>query len=324
MRELFAIIAIFVAFTASAAESEAQKRARLELERELSSMVKIPPPFAHVQYFGFDEGAFEVTEVEFLLDGKALPKPMPAALKDFGANTIFKGEVSHGTHELIAQVSYTDGSSMMFSENAGYTWALKTKVTFTAQRGLETRILLTPSRDASKERNKQFALTSKVTPIMIAQLDDGTIVEKKKAPEPEAAAPPVVDAGEPTAAVVAEVAPEVKAVAAEEKKVAVEDTKLAVFRPAPTRTPVKKEQQEEAVLTPPPMVQVEEAVAVADGSAHNPGGDKEGTHEVIAVKASDDSSAPWLVLGLVGGVAAIGALLFAARRRANRFDKIDP
>lgn len=332
MRALLAICAFCIAHGATAAETAAQKKARLELEAELNSMVKIPPPFAHVQYFGFDEGSYEVTEYAFVLDGKPLPKVKPEVLKEFGANTIYRGEVSHGDHELVATVSYTDGSSMMFSENAGYTWQLKTKVTFTAQRGLETRILLTPSRDGSKERNRQFALSSKVTPIMIAQLDDGTIVERKKAPEPTPEPVPekvetaVVDAGAPSAAI-ADITPVVVPVAGEEKPV---DTKPAVFRPAPVQTAVKPVETAQVQLTAQDEVArsertTDEIAAVPTVQQGNDAGVAD-TAAPVAEQPAVEAPASYfgLVFGLLGGAVALGALIFVARRRANRFEKIDP
>lgn len=324
VRALLAIVVAVFALSA-VAESDAKKNARLELEAELSSMVKIPPPYAHIQFFGLDEGAYELTDVEFLLDGKALPKPKLESLKEFAAITIHKGEVSHGDHVLNAMVKYTDGSSMMFSATAGYSWVVKTKVTFTAQRGLETRVLLTPSRDSSRPRDQQFQLKSTVTPIMIAQLDDGTIVEKKKAQVPvepqkkpeektEETALPVADAGEPTA-LVAEVVPEVKSVAAEEKKVVADDTKLAVFKPAPAPVPVKKQEP----LAAPPIVH-------ADGPAADleapPVADAQPTQAVT--EAPVEEGLPLSVmLGLVAAPLVIGLLLvFVSRRRANRFKDI--
>lgn len=319
MRALLAIAVASFALSA-AAESDAKKNARLELEAELNSMVKIPPPYAHIQFFGLDEGAYELTDVEFLLDGKPLPEPKLESLKEFAAITIHKGEVSHGDHVLNAMVKYTDGSSMMFSETAGYSWVVKTKVTFTAQRGLETRVLLTPSRDSSRPRDQQFQLKSTVTPIMIAQLDDGTIVEKKKAqvpvePPKEETALPVADAGEPTA-LVAEVAPEVKSVSAEQKKVVAEETKLAVFKPAPE--PVKKQEP----LSAPPIVHADETLANEAPAVEAPPVADVQPAQTVAEAPVEEGLPVSVILGLVAAPLVIGVLVFVSRRRANRFKDV--
>ena len=307
VRALLAITLLVAVPAAAAAASDAQQRARAELDKQLESMVNIPKPVAHVQFFGLDESPYELTDVEFEIDGKPLNKPKLETLKEFGAITIHRGQVSHGDHVLVATVAYTDGSSMMFSATAGYTWRVTTRVTFTAQRGLETRILLTPSRDSSRERKEQFRLSSKVTPVMLAELDDGFIASKQKPAEAaQETAPAAIDAGEPSAAVVAEVALEVAPVAGVQS--APDATKLAVFRPAQSQG--KKPTEEK--LSAPPMLEAATIDAVEEHPALAPA--------VVAPAASQSAPVgPFAIILALAIPVGLLSLFFVARRRANRF-----
>lgn len=325
MRVVFALLLV-VATAAAAGESENTRKARQELEQELNALVKIPAPLVTISYQGIDERPYELTDAEFVLDGKTLPKPALAPLNSFAPTQLWKGEVSHGDHVLVATVSYTDTANMMFSETAGYTWKVTSRLTFTAQRGLETRVVLSPERDGSaEERKDQFKLHAKAAPVMLAQVDDGKVPPPAvKTPEVKAA----VDAGQPEAKLAAK-EPEVLPAKGDET-LAVKDAlvKEPVAKKEPNVAPALRErlqksdvQPAEFITTPPPLVDAEEqdagAVELAQVDAGTP--ELARAEPKNATSSTESSPLPFILGGFA--LVAVVALIVVARRRANRFER---
>ncbi|MFL5322012.1 MAG: hypothetical protein ACJ790_20285 [Myxococcaceae bacterium] len=187
---------------ASAGESEQTRSAREEVERQLDALVNIPNPVATISFMGLEEPPFELVEARFLLDGKVITPPSLTELGKAQQTQIFRGDVVPGSHMLTSTVAWIDRANMMFSESSGYTFRVTTKTTFTAQRGLETRLVLTPERDPSaRERKDQFKLHSTATPVIIEvkeePLTPPPLIEAEVELQPAAPIVAPVDAGVP-------------------------------------------------------------------------------------------------------------------------------
>ncbi|MEW5741445.1 MAG: hypothetical protein AB1938_21165, partial [Myxococcota bacterium] len=220
------ITAVLLLSVAAHAEDEAQRKAREELEKQLSQMVGKQPTKVRVDFESLDEPMYKLDDASFELDGRTLSRPALDELSKEGVHLVWNGDVSPGKHLVAARLVYRNEASPVVSEEGGHVWKVSGTVAFDVHAGIEVRVKVTPQRDnAQKDVAKRFSVRLPATPVMLAQMDDG------KMPEP----PPkkvveVVDAGAPVVvASAAELAAEEKKrkaeEAAEKKRLAAEEKK---------------------------------------------------------------------------------------------------
>jgi hypothetical protein len=244
------ISAVLLLSAAAQAEDEAQRKAREELERQLQQMVGRQPTRVRVDFESLDEPMYKLEDASFELDGKTLPRPALEQLMKEGVHLVWNGDVSPGKHVVAARVVYVNQASPVVNEEGGHVWKVSGTVSFEVQAGIEVRVKVTPQRDdAQKEVAKRFVIRLPATPVMLAQVDDGTMPEPPPKPRVEtvdAGAPVVVASASELAAEEkrrkAEEAAETKRLAAEEKKRKAEEAKEARRRAAEE----KKRKAEEA------------------------------------------------------------------------------
>ncbi len=205
------------------AETDRERQAREELERQLKTMVNTPPPRIKVQFDALFEGNFKLQDASFELDGRTLPVLNQNSLEQDGTHLIFEGQVTPGPHKLESHVAYRDASSVLVSAEAGYTWKIGSSISFATQPGIEVDVTVTPVYDRhATDRKQMLKLSSPAKVVMLAPLEDGRIPEEGR---PKLAVV-VLDAGEPDAGVKKTKA-ELAAEAAEAKRKAKEDALAA-------------------------------------------------------------------------------------------------
>lgn len=259
LREVTVLLVLALSSTAFA-EDEAQRRAREELEKQLTQMVGTAPTRVRVEFQPIDDPNFRVEDIELSVDGKVIKAPTIAAIAAWvqeGPMPVGVVDVSPGRHKVNARVTYHNTASAMVSEEGDSRWKVAGDVGFEVNAGIEVKVIVTAVRDAKQaDMTKRIKLTFPSQPSMISKLDDGTM------PEPSKLKPAPIDAG-PTkeqlaaAAKAAEVdaAAEAKRLAAEEKKRKAdeaaaekqrkaEQAKLAILQ----ASDVKKQKAEEAKL----------------------------------------------------------------------------
>ena len=185
-----ALMLLLLLATTALAEDPAAKAAREELEKQLHQMVGKQPTKVRVDFIGLDDPNYKIEEATFELDGKALSTPPLAQLADDGAHLVWNGDVTPGKHIVKVLLVFSNGASVVLSDEGGYKWKIGGDVSFDVNSGIEVRVQVTPSRDG-KQRDvaKRFKLALPAQPAMIAQLDDG------KMPDPMARPAIGVDAG---------------------------------------------------------------------------------------------------------------------------------
>ncbi|MCC6337642.1 MAG: hypothetical protein IT380_27080 [Myxococcales bacterium] len=209
---------------AAQAEDEAQRKAREELEKQLSQMVGKQPTKVRIDYESLDEPMYKLDDASFELDGKSLPRPSLDELTKEGVHLVWNGDASPGKHLVAARLVFRNEASPVVSEEGGHVWKVQGTVSFELQEGIEVRVKVTPQRDnAQKDVAKRFQVRLPATPVMLAQMDDGKMPEPPPKPKLE-----VADAGATVVvASAAELAAEKKRLAAEEKKRKAEEAKEA-------------------------------------------------------------------------------------------------
>lgn len=203
IRGLAAVLFGLVLGTPAFAETDAQRKARLELEKELGLMVEKPPTRVKLLFVGLEDPNYRIEEAAFELDGTTLKAPPAATLSDEGEHAIFAGDIAPGRHVVKARLTVANGASVVFSDEGGFKWKLVGEVSFDVFSGIEVQVRVTPSRDGNqREVGRRFKLHLPAKPVMLARLDDGAMPEPvvaKKPPVPE-----LVDAGAPVLVAVAE------------------------------------------------------------------------------------------------------------------------
>ena len=104
------------------AQSDAERQAREELERELKSMMGNVPTKLRLDFVGLDEPGYTLEEASFEVDGKTLKAPPTKQLDADGAHLVFHGDVAPGTHKVTVQLLYSSQASFMLSDEGGYKW----------------------------------------------------------------------------------------------------------------------------------------------------------------------------------------------------------
>ena len=228
-------VAVLLCFAAAAwGEDAAAKAAREELERQLRQMVGKQPTKVRVDYVGVDDPNYGLDEASFELDGKPLKTPPLAQLTDDGPQLVWNGDVTPGKHTVSVKLVVANNASIVLSDEGGYKWRLVGDVSFEVNAGIEVRVQITPVRVPKQaDLAKRFRLTLPAQPVMIAQLDDGTMPEAMKKPvlSPVDAGPSPEQLAAEQKRAQPEAEAEAKRLAAEEKKqqaaAAVEAKRLA-------------------------------------------------------------------------------------------------
>lgn len=217
------VLVVLAMSSAAFAEDDAQRRAREELEKQLTQMVGTAPSRVRIEFQGIDDPNFRVEEFELSVDGKAIKSPTPAAISAWiqdGPMAMGVIDVTPGRHKVNARVTYHNTASAMVSDEGDHRWKVAGDVGFDVNAGIEVKVIITAVRDAKQaDMSKRIKLTFPSQPSMISKLDDGTM------PEPSKLRPTPIDAG-PTKEQVAaatktaevDAAAEAKRLAAEEKK----------------------------------------------------------------------------------------------------------
>ncbi len=210
------IIALLVTVAALAlAEDPKAKAAREELERQLTQMVGKQPTKVRVDFIGLEDPNYRVEEATFELDGRTLRAPLFTQLSDEGTHLVWNGDVTPGKHTVKVLVVFSNQASIVLSDEGGYKWKVGGDVTFEVNSGIEVRVQVTPKRDDKQaDVSKRFKLALPAQPVMIAQLDDGTMPDPIAKPVIVAE---VVDAG-PTAEQLAQEKKQQAELAAAEKQ----------------------------------------------------------------------------------------------------------
>jgi hypothetical protein len=174
---------------AAQAEDEPARRAREELERQLSALVGERPARVRIDFQALDEPGYALREAVFQLDGSRLLTPSVDALQREGDHRVWSGEVRPGRHNVLARVTYQNEASVVVSDEGGYAWRLSGDVSFEVQAGLEVQVRVAPERDGSqRELARRLRLRLPATPVMLARVDDSPL------PEPPARPPAVAEA----------------------------------------------------------------------------------------------------------------------------------
>ena len=133
---LLVLVPMAVAF----AETDDERRAREDLERQLKSMVGTPPTKIKVEFVGLDQPNYELLEATFELDGKPLPAGDLKKLNSEGDHLIFHGDVQPGEHRLESKLHYQNTTSLVVSEEGGYKWRPGSNVAFKCESGVEVQV----------------------------------------------------------------------------------------------------------------------------------------------------------------------------------------
>ncbi|MDP1829904.1 MAG: hypothetical protein Q8L48_41970 [Archangium sp.] len=226
---------IFLAAMTAAAEDPKAKAAREELEKQLHQMVGKQPTRVRVEFLSLDDPNFQIEEATFELDGRRLGGPSLSQLSQDGTHLIWNGDVTPGKHTVKVQLVISNGASVVLSDEGGYKWTLRGERSADVNAGIEVHVQVTAKRDAKqKDIAKRFNLATTAVPVMIAQLDDGTMPDAMPRPviavaDAGVTEPPVVvaavDDKKQKAAEAAEAKKQKAAEAAEAKRLAAEAKK---------------------------------------------------------------------------------------------------
>lgn len=347
----FAVVGTLLLSVGASAETEAEKKARAEIEAQLKQLVKSDPGKVRVTYNHFGELNVALTEVTFTLDGAPLKTPGVRDLSDEGKHLVYEGEVSNGQHSLQAHFTFANRTSAVMSDEGGLVWKPIVTRSFTARTGLVVDVVFNASYDkAEKDPTKRVSVGSTAEAKMTGPLEDGTMPVVAKAP-----APAVVDAGvaektespaekkqrlaaeaQEAKKVAAEAAAEKKRLAAEEKLAKAEAAKEAAAArkaEASARTveaSAKKAgpgdvRPEKPAATPPEAAAVAPAAPVDAGAVAEAEVPDAGAPEVVAVAPAQpsvpeaappppESGFPMPVL-IGAGILVLGIIVVLATRK---------
>jgi hypothetical protein len=201
---------VLLASASALAEDPKARAAREELERQLTQLVGKAPTRVRVDLEALDEPNYALEDAAFELDGRPIPSPLLLVLNTEGSHRIWSGDVAPGKHAVTVRLTYANRSSVVVSDEGGYSWKIGGTVSFDVNAGIEVQVRVVPKRDGTQpDVAKRFKLSLPAKPVMLAALDDG------KMPEPPPK--PLVDAG-PTPEQLAAAEAAAKAKAAEEEK----------------------------------------------------------------------------------------------------------
>jgi hypothetical protein len=215
------LVAVLAAGLA-AAQSDADRQAREDLERQLKALVSTPPGRLKLEYAGLFEPPHKLIEATFTVDGKELAAPPLATLNQEGNHALWSGELKPGKHTVAAKLVFENTASPVVSNEGGHKYNVNPSASFPLTDGIEVLMVITPAIDnATKDDKKRFSAKIVDTPRMLSAVDDGKIPEPLAKPKPAEGA----DAGTAVAALSpaeekkrkAEEAAAAKKAAAEEK-----------------------------------------------------------------------------------------------------------
>lgn len=222
LRDVMVLVVLAVS-SAAFAEDDAQRRAREELEKQLTQMVGTAPSRVRIEFQPIDDPNFRVEEFELSVDGKVIKSPTPAAISAWiqeGPMAMGVVDVAPGRHKVNARVTFHNTASALATEEGDHRWKVAGDVGFDVNAGIEVKVIITAVRDPKQaDMSKRIKLTFPSKPSMISKLDDGTMPEPSKLkPTPIDAGPTKEQLAAATKAAEADAAAEAKRVAAEEKK----------------------------------------------------------------------------------------------------------
>lgn len=170
-KRTIAAVLFLVAATAAAEDPNA---AREELDRQLHQLVGKQPTKVRVDFLGLDDPNYQIEEAQFELDGRSLGGPSLSELSTEGAHLVWNGDVTPGKHTVKVLLVFSNGASILMSDEGGYKWKVGGDVNFEVPSGIEVRVQVTPKRNPKQsDVAKRFTLHLPAQPVMIAQLDDG-------------------------------------------------------------------------------------------------------------------------------------------------------
>jgi OmpA-OmpF porin, OOP family len=199
--KLLLLTVLLSAIAARAAQAPSEEQVRAELDRQLLEMVKSSPPEVQVLFEGLDPSDYKLVEVRILLDGEPLDVPPVEVLNSTrGPHVLATRQLAEGSHTLVSNVIYMDGSWSLFSETSGFLWNMTSTFTFQAQRGLRLQVkALSNLVPQAKDARQKIKLSHDVAVEMTAKLVDGAppeppdagvvIAEATPPPEPTKTTP---------------------------------------------------------------------------------------------------------------------------------------
>jgi outer membrane protein OmpA-like peptidoglycan-associated protein len=205
--KLILLTVLLSAIAARAAEPASVEQVRAELDRQLQEMVTSSLPELELVFEGLDPSEYKLVEVRFTLDGEPLEVPSVDVLgATRGPHVLATRQLKEGSHTLVSNVVFMDGSWSLFSETSGFLWNMTSTFTFQAQRGLRMRVkaqsTLVPE---AKDARLKIKLSHDVAVEMTTALADSTSTEPppKRSETPDAgvviarATPPPVEPAKP-------------------------------------------------------------------------------------------------------------------------------
>ncbi len=177
------LVLLVVGASGALAEDAKAKAAREELEKQLSQMVGTQPTKVRIDYVALDDPNYRLEEATFQLDGRSLGTPSLGQLSEEGTHLVWNGDVTPGKHTVRARIVFSNGASVVLSDEGGNKWTVAGDVSFDVNAGIEVRVQATPTRDSKQtDVAKRFKLSLPAQPVMIAQLDDGKMPEAMAKP----------------------------------------------------------------------------------------------------------------------------------------------
>lgn len=317
-----ALVGSLIAFGAARAEDDGARRARTEVEQELGTMVRIPPPQVEVVFSGIDAADYQLESASFTLDNQTLP----ASVSELSpGKVVYSAQLPTGRHVFTSQLVYKEAPGTVFSYMSGTRFKVPGRVEFVAQRGLRVHIRAGVHADPGADLQARLKPANHVEPEMLAKLEDGYMPD---APRPRLAAQ-AADAGVAAEVAVADATPQpmLSAHDAEPtpgrhrnhagKRTTRKGTLVASAardeRPAPPAAPAPTpvETQEPQALTGVDAGPVQLAMAEPVAAVHP------SAPATVALEPEAEGLPTWAKIGMVLGVmlvALVGLTLILRRR----------
>jgi hypothetical protein len=194
------LVGSLIAFGPAFAEDDGARRVRAEVDQELGTMVRIPPPQVEVVFSGIDASDYLLESASFTLDNQTLPA---SAAQLSPGKVVYSAQLPAGRHVFTSQLVYKEAPGTVFTYMSGTRFKVPGRVEFVAQRGLLVHIRAGVHADPGADLQARLKPANHVEPEMLAKLEDGYMPD---APRPRFAQL-VPDAGEPAAVAVADATP---------------------------------------------------------------------------------------------------------------------
>ena len=178
-----ALLLVCLPVAVALAETDTERQAREDLEKQLKTMVGTPPTKIRIEFVGLDQPNYGLIEAGFKLDGSYLPVADLQKLNGQGDHLVFYGDVQPGEHRLESKFEFRNMTSQVVSAEGGFKWKPGSEITFRAERGIEVLIKVTPELNLSGDIKNRIKVTSPATVKMLAKLDDGTMPEPPARPK---------------------------------------------------------------------------------------------------------------------------------------------